>query len=471
VSADYPGDGDWQAEEKGGQSLAQVAFLLDPLGVVKRRWIWMLVVMLLGLSASVATYELWTPVYVSEGRLLITSQQIPQDFVRSTVRDDSIANISAMIGEVLSTQNLGRILDEIRVFPESEGTHTRMDLVARMRNSLEISPRSGGSTRDASLIYGVSFTHTEAKTAAAVANAVAALFVEASISRRNKQARQTTLFLRRELERDEAELRDQARLVTEFRRAHRGTLPEELQVSLKKLDFLYQKREETVTNIGDLEAQLASLRSGDGLGLSRSEAQLEELRHQLAEQTAVHTDEHPNVTAIRRRVEQLEAAVAAEALDGRSLPAQLRERMQADERQLSRLRAQLLKLDADSRELSARVDGTPQVAEELKSLIEKEGVLREDYLDSLRKVEAAERAESLEASHHAAQASILDPAREPRDPKIPAWFILVGGVAATLALSLGCGVLMELLDPVIVSAEQLDQIAERPVLGALPRMS
>jgi len=458
---------DWNAEEDS--SLAQVAFLLDPAGILERRWVWMLCAAVLGLAASVVAYHSWRPVFVAQASLLITSQQIPSDFVRSTVQEDTIANIDAMVGEILSTERLGQILDQIDLFPELEDKETRIGLISRLRSATTIAREAGRGGGARSLIYKVAFEHSDPDKAAAASNALAALFVEVSTRRRNQQARQATLFLQRELERDEADLRQQSQRVTQFRQAHRGELPEELDVSLKKLEFISQQRVETLTEISETEARLVALRSGEGLVRSRDEVLLEELRRQLAEQLAVHTDEHPNVTALERRVGLLEEKVAQERQGGRELPAEVRRQVEGEERKLARLRSKLLDLDSERSTISARVDRTPAVAEELTALLQKEEVLREDYLNSLRKVEAAERAESLEASHHAAQVAILDSARPPSAPALEAWVVLLGGIAGTLVLAVGIGVLLELIDPVIVSAAQLDHLSERPVLGAIPR--
>ena len=67
--------------------------------------------------------------------------------------------------------------------------------------------------------------------------------------------------------------------------------------------------------------------------------------------------------------------------------------------------------------------------------------------------------------------AILDRAQPPSGPIRPRWVVLLAGAGATLALSLALAVLLELVDPVVVSARQLEGIAEHPVLGSLPRIA
>lgn len=66
--------------------------------------------------------------------------------------------------------------------------------------------------------------------------------------------------------------------------------------------------------------------------------------------------------------------------------------------------------------------------------------------------------------------SILDRAQPPSQPRHGRPQLAIVGLAATLALSVGVAVLLELVDPVVVSAQQLEGIVELPFLGSLPRI-
>ena len=466
--------GGWQEGMSAGAEsenpLAKFAFLMDPVGILRRRWSWMLAATAVGLVATGVAYQTWTPVYIAQARMLVTSQQIPEEFVRPTVEQDSINNINAMIGESLSTDNLARMVEEVGLGFPGHGDQTLLATVRRIRAGIEIAPLVFPSKRDTSIVYGISFSNTDPERAATVANAVTTLLVEVSVRRRNEQARQATHFLQAELERDEAELRELSARVAEFRRAHRGELPEELNVNLSRVQGLAEKRQQTLAQTREAEARLADLRGSGGSGEpGTSEVVLAELRRRLAEEVAIHTEEHPNVTSLQRRILVQEAEVAAERSGERGHPPEIQRQIEREQGDLARLRSRLAEIDVESRDLSERIDRTPAVAEELNGLLQEEMVLREGYLDSLRKVEEAERAESLEASQQAAQATILDRARPPTAPEIPASLVLLAGIAGTFVLAVAVGVLLEFLDPVIVSAAQLDHVAQRPVLGALPR--
>ena len=446
--------------EEAGGGLPE--FLLDPIGVGHRRWLPMAICVAVGLLATIIAVIVWKPQYVATSTILITSQQIPKDFVRSTVEEDSLANINAMIGEVLSAEHLSKLIDSHHLFPKRAGTDARIDLVNQMRAHITAAPQIRPGERTQSIVYEIAYEARDAQEAATVSNALAALFVEASVERRNTQARRTTVFLRNALERTEKELREQSSKVTEFRQAHRGELPDEQETSLRRLELLSTHRESLSQQITAKEDRLLSI-SSHGSGSSENDALIDDLRRQLAREIAIHTDEHPNVIALRERLKRLEESNRKSPLPpATSL-------MVADERrEIGRLREQRDRIDAELADLNQRVDRIPRVAEELAALVQKETVLRDDYTASLRKVEAAELAENLESARQGGQVSILDNAAVPSAPARPRWMILLAGLAGTVALAVGVAVLLELIDPVVIGASQIGKLSDRPVLGTVP---
>ena len=462
-------DESWEKEEEGGLPIPD--FLLDPLGVARRRWIYMILCLVLGLAVTTAAYLTWVPTYWAGATILITSQKIPESFVQSTVREDTLDNLNAMLGKVLSVEPLSKLVEDLDLFPKERDTVPLIDLVNRVRSRVGAQPQRGGrsSRRDTAIIYEISYTSSNPDETASVANALAELFVEASLDRRNVQAQNTTTFLREELGRDEAELREQSRLVADFRREHRGQLPSELRTNLNKLDMLANRRDSIELQIADKESRILTLttRSGDG-PMSEGETLLAELRRELARESAVHTDEHPNVIALRDRIARLERNEGGPG----ALPAAQRALVAAERRDIEHLRGLAIQIDAEMAQLNLQIDNTPAVEEELAALEQKERVLREDYLESLRKVEAAELAESLESARQGGQVSILDEARRPSRPAQPRWFVAVAGIILSAGLAVGIAVLLEFIDPVIVSSRQIGKLSDGGrVLGSLPDLA
>ncbi|MEM7410555.1 MAG: hypothetical protein AAF430_10015 [Myxococcota bacterium] len=454
----------WGEEE----SLGIPEFLFDPAGVARRRWLPVVICFVIGVMATVGVTYAWKPTYVALSTVLITSQQIPREFVKSTVQEDTLSNINAMIGKILSTQNLSNLIDARDLFQAQRETTPRIALVNEMRSNIEAYPLPSHSKRASSIVFAISYESEKPAEAADIANALAALFVESSISRRNRQAQRTTAFLRQELRRDEDELREQGRLISEFRREHRGNLPGELETNLRKLDLLTSRRESITDQVAEKQNRLLEIASTGAAVPSESRVLLEELQRQLARELAAHTDEHPNVIALRERIVRLNEVVASGGLGGEN--SQMNIVLASERREIARLQGTLAKIDEDVAIVNERIDATPGIAEQLTALEQKEGVLRDDYLSSLRKVEEAELAESLESAHQGGQVSVLDEASRPSSPVRPRWMIALIGFAASIALALGIAVLLELIDPVVATARHLENLSEGPILGTLPHI-
>jgi len=407
-------DQDWKSEWRtagddgdGAGSSGLPEFLLDPLGVIRRRWLWMALVLLLGIGAAAGVGMSQKLTYVAEGTVLITSQVIPEDFVRSTVRQDSLSHINAIVGQVLSRQNLTKLVERFDLYPGDGGRDAVRDPVTEMRKDIAIYPRQdlerGARQRfSTSQVYVIRYEAPDPEIAADVANELAGFFTAANIAMRNRQAELATSFLRRELVRAEKALREQDHVVTDFLQEHRGGLPSELTTNLARLERLQAQRQSLATQIDAAESRIILLRADVGAhdddDTPTPQSRLFERQTELEAQLAVLTEEHPNIITLRRQIERLEKQLAAaevpESPEARERAARLAE----EERQLSLLRTQLEETAEQIAAIDERVKQTPIRTEQLSALQERAGVLRENYLEFLRKVQEAELAQSLESA-------------------------------------------------------------------------
>lgn len=463
-------------EFEGLEQTAILSFLRDPWGVLRRRWRWMLLALVVGVIAATAFVVRIKPRFVASATIQVTGQQIREDLVRSTIQDDPLARINAMLGTILSHRELAALIEKHDLYPNLRESVTLAEIVEMTRNDITIEEKpsigrqSGGQGAQ---LYTVSFEADRADVAAAAANDIAGQITLESIRTRTRQATVTTEFLSRELERAEAELREQNQKITAFKERHRGELPSELTTNLAKMDRLQLQRQSLSLQIAEAETRLATLATMAStaavqVGGSREE-QLFVLQQQLAEQLSMRTDRHPDVIALRRKIAALEQNAGLAPTGDETPPSRL-SLFEASQRTIEELKAQLAETEKSLRILDARVASTPARQEELIALEERESVLRENYLDFLRKVQEAELAQSLESAQHGERFSVVDPAVKPTSKNRKRWKYAGLGGFASLALSLGVGILLEIRDPVLVTAEQLALVSELPVLGSVPRI-
>jgi uncharacterized protein involved in exopolysaccharide biosynthesis len=453
-------------------------FLRDPLGLARRRWLAMLLALALGLGATATALALVPPRYLAEATLLLTTQQIPENLVRNTVADDALQRLNAMLGEILSREHLAQAVDQFGLYPDLRDELTLAEIVERVRGDIHVALKPGVSSRNdrsAGRLFGIAFEAHHPEVAAAVANHLAGKFSNESLRVRSQQARLTVEFLRAELDRAERELREQSRAITEFREQHRGELPDDVAPNLARLERLRQERQALHLEATQAETQRALLEAASSPahapGRSGSlEASRAALGAALQRELALNTEEHPNVVALRRQLENLDAALADVSPAPTTARSEQRVVAEAAEQRLRELKAQGSRIEREIADLDARVARAPARAEALSTLLERETVLRDRYVELLRKVDEAELGQSLETAQQGERISILDRAEPPSAPTRERWVHLLLGLVGSMLLAFGVAIALEMADPVLVAGPAIEAAFGLPVLGSAPRL-
>lgn len=467
-------DGMGYEEESGGGLQTQLLELAkNPAGVFRRRWIWIILTLILGLSATGALVTTLEPTYQATATVLVSSQQIPESFVKSTVRGlDSLSNVNALVGEVLSQRNLSGLVKKYNLYAQSSPNVAHNDLVSRLRGDIAIEQQRNVNTQrpsESTAIFVISYEGESPMAAADVSNALASILIAASLDKRSEQARRTTEFLRRELQRAETRLAEVNHEISDFNRTHRGELPGDLRPLLQKLERLQQQRQNLNEQISSAEDRLVALETSNTA--SDAEKMLLQMRIQLNTESAIHTEEHPNVIALKRRIERMEAALGgpgggtADRYSPRGI------QIADTRRDLESMRERLATTEEQLREVDARVDRIPRRTEEFSTLEQRAAVLRETHLEFMRKVKEAELAETMESAQQGPQVSLLDQANPPSGPVRAPILFLIPGILGAFALAAGVGVGLEIIDPVVLSVSHFESIGNAPVLGSVYRLS
>jgi uncharacterized protein involved in exopolysaccharide biosynthesis len=447
--------------------------LTDPHGVLQRRWPWMLAVLLLGSVAAGAFIATMPQAYEARGRLLLTTQRVPEDFVRPSSLERIPELASAVVGEILSHDSLMEVIETTNLAERMNLEDATTDLVRRIRKGitvdqeLDLKSLRRYAVGEGTFILAIRFASSDPAVAVDVVNELLSRFISAHRQRQSRQARLTSEFLRREAEQAQLALAQQRARIADFTEAHRGELPSELDTKLASLERLQQQRQSLALQISDAEGRLLVLQKP---GPEAEEALLAELRARLIEQRTVYTDEHPNVIALRRQIDALETNTASQQTGARSELISSDPAVAAVQREVEVLRAQAADVTRKIRELEAAVDAIPAREEELLALEQEEELLRERFVEASRKVQEAELAESLQQAQQGFQVSRLDAAIAPPTPKPARWKFAVLAVGAVLAASALTGLLLELVDPVVVTTRQLESQAGATPLGVIPKI-
>jgi polysaccharide chain length determinant protein (PEP-CTERM system associated) len=304
-----------------------------------------------------------------------------------------------------------------------------------------------------------------------------------------RSSRTTSEFLEQQMGELKTQLDAAEKKVAEFKSAHIGTLPEEMESNQRNLDRLQRDLSsvsEQVTAAEDrrvlLETQMAKLQgelfasgSGDMVTL---EQQIESLDAQLNQALQTLTPEHPDVKALKAKIAQLRAQMGTQEMVGgrqyrvNAVNRALFEQLQATIRNIQSLNAQRGHIQGQIAALNGRVSLSPQVEQELSALTRDYDKLREAYQDLQKKHMEAQQAAELEAQQKGRQFKIIDPARFPEKPYKPNRPRLVA-LAMVIGLFLGLMAIFvtEHLDHSFRDDEDLARFAGKPVLTTIPRFS
>src|SRR5713226_6689550 len=125
-------------QEEAGQSyFLQPSFYWQ---LIKRRALYFVVPFILVLPVGLAVAVLLPATYVSEGKILVQSQQIPTELVRPTVTSAAQERIQVIEQRTMTRENLLAILDKFQLFPEKRSFLSATELVELMKKSATIAP-------------------------------------------------------------------------------------------------------------------------------------------------------------------------------------------------------------------------------------------------------------------------------------------------------------------------------------------
>lgn len=284
--------------------------------------------------------------YQSRATILIEEQEIPQDFVRSTITSFAAQQVQVISQRVLTVENISTIVEKFKLY-QQEDSNSRLpstELAEIFRSNMElelvsadvIDPRSGRPT-EATIAFTLAFTDPSRATAQKVTNELVTLFLDENLRDRTDQATSTADFLEAEAQQLNEELLGLEQRLANFKQANEGSLPELYQFNLSTLERTQREISDVKLRLQELEkrkielaAELAQLSPSAPVVLPSGEVvlssvdRLKALQSEYRRKSAIYNDNHPDVTRLQREIAALEAELGIQT-DAEDLRRQLRE--------------------------------------------------------------------------------------------------------------------------------------------------
>jgi succinoglycan biosynthesis transport protein ExoP len=461
----------------------------DYLEIVRRRkWSLILPALFIFLLAGIVALAL-PSIYQSQSTILIEEQEIPTDFVMTTVTGYAEQRIQQINQRIMSFSRLMDIIQRFDLYRDLKDKWTTEEIVEKMRKdtvlepvSAEIVDRRTGRPTTATIAFTLCYEGKNPRQVQQVANVLTSLFLEENLQVREKQALDTSAFLEGEMERIKAELAGIESKIAVFKEENINQLPEMLQLNLQTLNNIERNIELSSQQLRTLkekeeylETQLASITPYEEAPTSRQ--RLEELRVQLVHLTKRFSEEYPDVKKARAEIAELEKqlADAEKNLDGDKTrpdnPAYitLAAQLASTKSEMESVRRQVEELNSGAEQYRNRIAATPKVEESFNVLMAARNNTQAKYDDLMRKHMEARVAHGLEKEQKGERFTLIEPPRLPEKPFKPNRLaIMLIGFVLGVGAGIGLAALREFSDDAVRDADALTMATRFPVLAGIP---
>ncbi len=458
--------------------------------VKRRKWSLILPACIVFLAAIIIALTL-PSIYKSTSTVLIEEQDIPADFVMTTVTSYAEQRLQSIYQRIISFSKLLEIINRFNLYPDLKNRLTTEEIVEEMREDIILEPisvetvdRRTGRSTVATIAFTLSFEGENPGTVQRVATTLVSLFLEENLRVRERQAKETSMFLESEMGKVKADLAKLEKKMAAFKEMHINELPDLLQVNMQSLNNIE-------SNIERLNEQLRSLKEREGYLQTQlaslptefeEEQRLAELKIQLVHLKSRFSDQYPDVIKTKAEIAELEKqqnnSPGKSDNPGHSDNPPNNPAYITLAAQLSSTQADIISVKRQTRESNkmadmyrSRIANTPKVEEAYRAIFIERNNTQAKYDDLMRKHMEAKVAQGLEKEQKGERFTLIDPARLPEKPDKPnrLAIILIG-----LVLSIGAGVgwasFREFSDQSIRDSDSLALATSFPVLASIPEI-
>lgn len=219
------------------------------------------------------------------------------------------------------------------------------------------------------------------------------------------------------------------------------------------------------TERAQLEAALLGTSDPIASGPSARTVHIAQLEQTLAELSVRYTDQHPDVIAARRRLEQARQP----GQDRGSTPGAVSEPVVRTGLSPAAIKRRIAQISTDIERLNPLTEQIPLITAEYDRLKRDLALIQRNYDALIDRRERVRFAEELSSKGKEALFRVLEPPSRPIAPDGPNRLLLNAGVlAGGLLGGLGFVVALSLLAGAFVNPHRLEQACGRPVLGCIP---
>jgi polysaccharide chain length determinant protein (PEP-CTERM system associated) len=459
----------------------QILHLLKAIG--KYRWHAVVITWVVALAGWGVVYSLPNQ-YEASARVYVDTQTILKPLLSGmTTLPNLNQQVQFMRRTLMSRPNVERVARELDLDARTRNTKEFDKLVDDMIDKLKMA----GTGREN--IYTISYTGTSARESKDVVQAFLTIFVEGSFAGKKLDSEKAVQFIDEQIRSYEERLAAAENSLKEFKIKNIGMLPRAGADYGARLMSATEALNQAQLDLAEAEQARNAIRSrmsGDNKGgasapLMRDPAldeRIAAINKNLDSLRTQYTEQHPDIVANRRLLEQLmerradaSKNVAPSADPGASYSPMLQQltvQLSDAEARVASLRARVNEYSARVARLRGQSELVPEVEAQLAQLNRDYEVNRQNYQRLVERRESAKLSGEVSSATDMLTFRVIDPPIAPSVPTGPNRLqlfslVFVGALAAGLAGAL----LLSQLRPTFLSQASLREATGLPVLGSV----
>jgi uncharacterized protein involved in exopolysaccharide biosynthesis len=379
--------------------------------------------------------------------------------------DDVDARLSALKSDNLRRSRLNALIERFNLYRDMRASNEL--LIDQMQKDIRIDldkEERGG--RSVAIAVHVTYTASDPRVAADVANDLAAFYEREDLRMREQRAGFTRDKLQEQLTDARLRLDEQETRLKDYKMHHLSELPEQVGLHLSALEQLNSQIRASRTEPN------ASGRATSGQHqLQTSDTEHDERLDRLRELETHFTEEHPDVKRLKREIAMLPYAHKGSVGNAQEMLDTPESDAATEASSKARVEGIRKRIDGLRRTAAIHEQGilnAPFRQQELEALLPDYVAARTRYQSLSEKYEIAQL---WDPQHDAGRLRVLDPA-VPRGqavaPNVPRLMAL--GIALSLATVVGGVAVVERMDTSFHTLEELRSFTRLPVLASVPRL-
>jgi len=300
-------------------------------GIIRRRKPVFILIFFVVLILSVAVAMILPPIYRSQATILIENQQIPTEYVRSSLTGYVEERLEMITRQVMSRSQLEGIIDKFDLYPEMRRQEPVGSIIELLSDNIELetihsdvikksSRKNTGNM--AATAFTLSYQGKNPETVQGVAQELAALYLKEDLTNRKKRVSATTSFLEQEAQNLKQQIHDYEQKISVFKARHIGELPEDNPLIIQSVSRyeneldrvmgeLRSLQENKIYMEGELEniEPLTPILTEHGKVVMNPNERLKALRLEYLSLSSTLSSKHPDVRRLKREITELEKQV------------------------------------------------------------------------------------------------------------------------------------------------------------------